>query len=85
MYEYKMFSKITKSWIYCANVPIGSQAGKTVGCFLNTWSTSSGIYFLSMTTSKTNSLNHSLVMTRKPLSPRSSPHEFSTRYLDEPF
>lgn len=64
-----------------ASVPIGSQAGNTTGSCLKTSITCSGTRLLSTTTSNTYSSNHSLVINKYPLSPLSSPQEFSTRHL----
>lgn len=58
---------------------MGSHAGKTMGSIWKTSKISFGTLLLSMTTSNKNSLHQSLVITKYPFSPRSSPHEFSTR------
>lgn len=50
--------------VHSASVPIGSQAGNTIGCFSMTASTSAGTWDLSTTTSNTNSLNQSADMYR---------------------
>ena len=51
---------------YSSGANIGSQAGSIIGLLSNIFRYFSGIYLLSITTRNIYSLNHSLVMIRKP-------------------
>ena len=64
-----------------AKAPIGSQAGNWNGSSFSMAKMWVGRYFLSTTTSKTNSENHSSVIMRNPFSLSASPQEFSTRHF----